>query len=155
MANNFPEDSTGFDCGRARLHCGIFLGLRLPEVEIQIGSRAHARSIGWTRRRLIRVAILGSDTFDVSDVNVGSLAFGPNGASPWRHGRRGRPLARRRDVNGDGLLDLLSYYRLRETGLTRHDRDACLVGKLNDAWSRPFEACDQLARPMPRNSHRR
>jgi hypothetical protein len=153
---------------------------------------------------LIPVAILGSGTFAVHDVDVGSLGFGPDAASPLErvcedlrqrrhddddardrdggraHGelhrgedeeddeRRGRGAHERNekdrgddddgeisgddddcsssphfeDVNGDGIDDLVSYFRADQTGIAVGDTEACLIGTLRgDA---PFEGCDAI-----------
>jgi len=82
----------------------------------------------------IPVAILGSTTFDASDVDVSTLAFGPSGA-----GEMGSVLV---DVNGDGLTDLVSIYRQDQTGIGPFDTEACLTGQLNDGT--PFVGCDSI-----------
>jgi hypothetical protein len=92
-------------------------------------------------QRLIPVAILGSDTFDVTDVDVATLAFGPSGAlpafdlaNPWVF------LFSHRDVNHDGETDLLSHYRTEETGISMGQTEACLTGKT--LGGTPFKGCD-------------
>lgn len=120
----------------------------LPPVPVVIDVRPGRRRnrIHPTRRELVPVGLLGSPDLEVADVDAGSLVFGPNGARPWR----GRSM--RRDVNGDGLVDLLARFRQRETGIARGDVEACLSGETTDGIA--FEGCDAVRTP-PRRANPR
>jgi len=89
----------------------------------------------------LAVALLGSQDVDVTQVEISTLSFGPDGAPPLND--LGTPLARflyLRDVNHDDLVDLLLYFEPAETGLQPGDTEACLDG----GGEPPFHACDDV-----------
>jgi ELWxxDGT repeat protein len=95
----------------------------------------------------VLVAILGSKRIDVRDVDVGTLAFGPGGASPAFPSARS--FARRRklpDVNRDGEEDLVVAFWYGETELPLGVGEACLRGVIA---GQPFEACDAVVVFLP------
>jgi hypothetical protein len=88
------------------------------------------------------VAILGTEVFDVAAVNVDSLTFGPAGALPFLWA--GVTIE---DLDEDGFMDLVVYFRIEETGISAGDTQACLVGEMLDTT--PFVACGAIVTPEP------
>jgi hypothetical protein len=82
----------------------------------------------------VRVALLGAEGFDVSQVDPASLAFGPAGAPAER--------SLVADVNGDGRPDLVSHHRIPLAGIALGDTEACLVGATLDGVS--LRGCDAV-----------
>ncbi len=127
----------------------VLIGLTASAtVEIDIKPASDTNTINPFSRGVIAVAILGSATFDVGDLDLGKLAFGPAGAAPAFD--LTNPLVywlSHWDVNGDGRKDLLSSYRTAETGIAMGDTEACLTGETLDG--KPFEGCDVVTTTLP------
>ena len=112
-----------------------------PAAEIDIKPGSDPNSINMKNKNgVIPVGLLGSDTFDVTTVDVTTLVF--EGASP-DHDLTDAAVyaAHLQDVNDDGFLDLVSHYRAQETGLTGASIEGCLDFT---ADSVEFTACDAV-----------
>lgn len=123
--------------------------LRL-DVAIDLLSRWRSHRINLADTRSLRVAVRGSETVDVREIDRTKLRFGPNRASPepraWPRffarryaSRPAVPPGHIRDYDRDGFADLLLRFRLEEAGLDLGEGEVCLAGEISgDA----FDACD-------------
>ena len=67
---------------------------------------------------VIPVAILSFDSFDATKLDLPMVGFGPDGAQPAKTAME--------DVNGDGLLGMLLFFRTQSTGIACGDTSATL-----------------------------
>jgi endo-1,4-beta-xylanase len=109
----------------------------LPSLVIDIKPDDTANRIDPTSRGVVPLALLGSESFDVAQIDPATLAFGPGGAAP---AHRNGPHAE--DVSRDGIMDRVVHFRTPATGLAVGDTEACLTGETFDGMA--FEACDAI-----------
>jgi hypothetical protein len=115
----------------------------IESVDVDIKPGSDSNPIHPSGRGNLPVAILGSDTFDVLDVDVTTLTFGPDAAAPSHDLTKwGAFEDHLRDVNDDGLTDLISHYRIENTGVEPDDAEACITGER--LTGTPFEGCDAI-----------
>ncbi len=140
--------SSGSDYSFESIQGQRFAGI---EIDVKPGSRRNV--IKPWKRRPIRVALLGSQSFDVEEVDPGTLAFGVAGneqAQEVHDLSDPRLFARHlKDVNRDSIVDLVLHVRPVETLLTPGDALACLAGETEDG--RFFEGCDTVETRAPRH----
>jgi hypothetical protein len=106
-------------------------------VDIDIKPGSNPNSINPDDGGVVPVALLGSDAFDVSEVDVATLKFGPDDAAPdHTHGPHVE------DVNADGLPDLLVHFDTGESGIVFGTLVACVNGEMLDG--KPFSGCDAV-----------
>ncbi len=74
-----------------------------------------------TRWSLLPVAVLSADGFDATAVDHDTVRFGRTGVEAEVASLAGRPLRYARDVNGDGLVDMVYSFRFGDTGFSCAD----------------------------------
>jgi hypothetical protein len=99
------------------------------EIGIDIKPSSDPNSINLCSKGVVPVAILGSDTFDVEELDQGTLMFA--GASPKEKGKSGK-VGSFEDVNDDQFLDLILHFPTPELDIEGDAEEALLTGFLND-----------------------
>jgi hypothetical protein len=121
----FLATATGYQ-GSGILYDNIDFSLSVLGVSLEIKPGGYPNPINPFARGMIPVAILGTETFDVTEVDATTLAFGPDGAAPLHN------VPHVEDANFDGLMDLVAHFLTRETGIACGDVEASLSGELLD-----------------------
>jgi hypothetical protein len=106
-------------------------------VEAIVKSGAETGVINPRSRGVVPVAILGSEDFDIEEIDQATLAFGSFDVPPAFVAAGGN-----RDVNRDGYPDLTVQFRISESGIGFGDTEVCLRGALFEG--RRFRACAAL-----------
>ena len=109
------------------------------QIEIDVRPRISHNRVrpGFPQR--IPVAVLGAEDLDVRDVDETSLRLGEGGAEPAAG--RGRAI-HRRDVNGDGILDLRALFDVRDAEIAYGDEEVCLLAETREGDA--LEGCDAI-----------
>lgn len=91
------------------------------QVAIDIRPRTERNRINRRSRSRIRVAVLSDSEFDPLQIEIPTVRFGPDGAKALSY--------RVKDVNKDGLGDLMLRFKVSHTGIACNDTEATLTGK--------------------------
>jgi hypothetical protein len=102
----------------------LIVNVTRKTVSIDIKPGSDTNPVNLKSNGVIPVAILADNSFDVSRVEVGTVHFGPAEASPIRHTMK--------DVNCDGVTDIILHFRTQEVGLEKQDTEAILTGQTID-----------------------
>jgi hypothetical protein len=111
-------------------------------VEIAIRAEREPAVVNLASRGVVGVAILGAADFDVERIDRSTLRFGPSSATPTH--KAGGHLE---DVNGDAMPDLVSHYRIADTGISKADKNGCVFGQTSDGT--PIWGCSTLGGMLP------
>ena len=127
--------------GRATIVITNFDALTANDcADIDIKPGSDPNSINNPNKGVVPVALLGSATYDVSDVDVTTLLFGPGDATPKHDLTDALTLAdHTQDVNDDGFDDLVAHFPTQDTGLVPGQPEGCLTW---DDSNFSNEACD-------------
>jgi hypothetical protein len=91
-------------------------------IAIDILPGSNPKSVNPGSNGLIAVAVLGSATFDATQMNSSTVGFGPGNAAPDRDGRVS-------DINGDGRADVVLQFQTKASGIQCGSNTASLHGK--------------------------
>ena len=106
----------------------------ITSVDVDIKPGSNPNSINPRKKGVIAVAILGSSDFDVTQVDVTTVLFGPDGATPTHNGHV-------EDVNTDGFIDFVVHFKAPDSGIACGDTDATLTGSTGE---NPFIGMDSV-----------
>ena len=94
-------------------------------VNIDILPKKDENVINLNSEGSIQVAILSTqEFFAFNEVDPESVKFGPSLATATRN--------KVKDVNSDGLSDMIFYFKVRDTGIACNDTEATLIGETYD-----------------------
>ena len=137
----YVQDDTGVDYM-------ILTVETLCVVDIDIKPGSDPNSINLNGNGVVPVGVFGTATFDVNDINVGTVRFGVLGteAAAVHSGHI-------EDLNGDGIDDMVLHFREGELGIDVNTPgnttlDLLLTGELDDGSA--FEGKDEV-RITPNN----
>jgi hypothetical protein len=111
---------------------GSWVSWRIPVVEVgaAVGLGSASTNVNLRGNGVVQFAILGSATFDVSTVDLSTVALA---GAPVRRNGNGTIVSQSRDVNGDGYTDVVLGVNSRQMQLTSESTSAEITGNLTSA----------------------
>ncbi len=100
------------------------------------------RNVNVRSRGLVPVAIISEAGFDARTVLPLSVCFGDADGPDQRDCSEAHGRGHFTDLQDDGDTDLLLHFQVRQTGIDRGDRRACLTGRTSDGGS--LTGCDAI-----------
>jgi hypothetical protein len=138
-----PDGMTATFKGISRLSTVVGLVPVAIPVTIDLRPGETPNPVNLKSNGLVSVAVLGSAALNVRTIDVTKLFFGPGNAQPAH--KLLDPLVyadHLKDVNGDGLTDLVLHIVQREIGLAPDATQVCLYGETLLAI--PITGCDSV-----------
>jgi hypothetical protein len=121
----------------------ILLNRSFKSAAIDIKPGNDSNNVNPDSRGSIKVVVLGGESVDVEELLTDTLRFGPMEAKAEHDLSDGLTYNDHlRDVNFDGVLDLVVHFRMRDTGIACSDQSATLSAELLSGW--PIEGTDVI-----------
>ncbi len=105
---------------------GRLVNGKIVTVDIKPGTNEN--SINLKNHGVVSVAVLSSDTFDASKLDVEKTRFGAHGVEA----KEAHDMVHVEDVNGDGLLDAVLHFKVSDTGFNNSSKEGWFSGETVD-----------------------
>jgi len=113
------------------------LNLRVLQLDI-----TDQNSINSDANGLLPVAILGSDTFDVYEIDTNAITLGGQSVAQRGSWKAPKLAVSYEDVNDDTYLDLVVFFNIQDLSLDEFTTELTLEGQITDGT--PIEGTDSV-----------
>lgn len=107
-----------------------------PRIDVRPG--AARNFVNPKSHGMLMVAVLGGEDFDVNSLTVSSLSLAAGSSAGGAQPKN----SRLRDVNRDGIMDLVLQFKINELNIQQTDTELCLSGLISGGES--VDACDSI-----------